>query len=357
MTARRVPPLALLALVATMFAGCASAPAARSPHGPPAPPAVRVTLPLVPDSVRFAVIGDSGTGGRRQYEVAERLAEAHAQFAFTFTIMLGDNLYGSERPRDYARKFEVPYKPLLDAGVNFYATLGNHDEPAQRMYGPFNMGGERYYTFTKGPVEFFVLDTTNLDPEQVDWLRRQLDESGARWKIAYFHHPLYSSGRRHGPATELRAILEPLFVEHGVSAVFAGHEHFYERIRPQKGITYFTAGGSGRLRAGDIRKTSQTAAGFDRDRSFMLVEIAGDTLHFQAISRTGQTVDSGSLPRREPAGIGEAPNSARRTPGRLAMPRAVARRQSPSLSSRRAAASATVATSSCGSTGFATCSR
>ncbi len=257
-----------------------------------------MTLPAAEGSVRFAVIGDGGTGKRHQFEVADRLVEAHAQLPFDFVIMLGDNLYGSERPEDYRRKFELPYKRLLDAGVRFYAALGNHDEPAQRLYGPFNMNGERYYSFTKGPVQFFVLDTTDLHVKQVEWLRRELAASQARWKIAYFHHPLYSSGERHGPDTTLRRILEPLFVEHGVSAVFAGHEHFYERIKPQKGIAYFTSGGAGKLRRGNIRDTPLTAAGFDRDRSFMLVEIAGDTMHFQAISRTGETVDSGTLPVR-----------------------------------------------------------
>ena len=59
--------------------------------------------------------------------------------------MLGDNLYGKERPGDYADKFERPYKTLLDAGVKFYAALGNHDDPPQRFYKPFNMNGERYY--------------------------------------------------------------------------------------------------------------------------------------------------------------------------------------------------------------------
>jgi predicted phosphodiesterase len=291
MTTRRLKPLPVLVLAATMLGAAASA-------------SLQVTLPLIPDSVRFGVIGDSGTGARPQYEVAQRLAECHARFPFTFVIMLGDNLYGSERPQDYARKFEVPYKPLLDAKVDFYAALGNHDDPTQRMYQPFNMNGERYYTFTKGPVEFFVLDSNYLDPKQADWLRRQLSESRSPWKIAYFHHPLYSSGGRHGSETDLRAILEPLFVEYGVSVVFAGHEHFYERIRPQKGITYFTSGGAAKLRAGNIRKTPLTAAGFDRDRSFMLVEIAGDTLYFEAISRTGQRVDAGTVPRRDRAGTG-----------------------------------------------------
>jgi hypothetical protein len=138
-----------------------------------------------------------------------------------------------------------------------------------------------------------------MDPNQIDWLGRELQNSRSRWKIAYFHHPLYSSGARHGSETDLRALVEPLFLKYGVNAVFAGHEHFYERIRPQKGIYHFTSGGSAKLRRGNIRRGSLTAAGFDQDLSFMLVEIAGDDLHFQAISRTGATVDSGVARRTE----------------------------------------------------------
>ena len=56
--------------------------------------------------------------------------------------------------KDFFKKFELPYKPLLDAGVPFYAALGNHDEPAiQINYKPFNMDGKRYYSFRKGDVE------------------------------------------------------------------------------------------------------------------------------------------------------------------------------------------------------------
>jgi hypothetical protein len=91
--------------------------------------------------------------------------------------------------------------------------------------------------------------------------------------------------------------LEPLFVKYGVQVVFAGHDHVYERVKPQKGIYYFTEGASGSLRQGNLRKTGLTAVGYDQDRSFMLVEIAGDELYFQTISRTGQTVDSGVIRR------------------------------------------------------------
>jgi hypothetical protein len=88
-----------------------------------------------------------------------------------------------------------------------------------------------------------------------------------------------------------------MFVQYGVDVVFSGHEHFYERINPQRGIYYFTSGAAAKLRKGNIRPTVLTAAGFDEDRSFMLLELTPDQMHFQAISRTGRTVDSGVIDR------------------------------------------------------------
>jgi 3',5'-cyclic AMP phosphodiesterase CpdA len=256
-----------------------------------------LTLPLKPGSVRFAVIGDMGTGETPQYELAGKLIEYRQKFPFEFVIMLGDNLYGGDAPADYANKFERPYKLLLDAGVPFYAALGNHDKPNERFYKPFNMNGQQYYTYKKGNVRFFVLDSNDMNPRQLAWLEKELQNSGSNWSICYFHHPLYSSGAFHGSSTELRLVLEPLFVKYGVQVVFAGHDHVYERVKPQKGISYFTEGASGSLRPGNLRKTALTAAGYDQDRTFMLVEVAGDELHFQTISRTGRTVDSGVIRR------------------------------------------------------------
>ncbi len=261
--------------------------------------AVQLALPLKPGSVRFAVIGDSGTGERAQYEVGAQMLAYHRAFPFDFVLMLGDNLYGSEGPADYARKFERPSAALLERGVRFFAALGNHDTPSQRFYRLFNMGGERYYTFTdpSGQVRFFALDTTYLDRAQLRWLEASLSGSGEAWKICFFHHPLYSSGRRHGPELGLRAALEPLFLTYGVDVVFAGHEHFYERLHPQRGIYYFISGAAGQLRRGNIRPSPATAQGFDQDRHFLLIEIAGDELYFQAVARDGRPVDAGSLTR------------------------------------------------------------
>jgi len=159
------------------------------------------------------------------------------------------------------------------------------------------MNGQRFYTFKKGNVRFFALDTDYLDPEQVAWLDKELGAAAKTddWKICYFHHPLYSSGAFHGPSLEIRKVLEPMFVKYGVNVVISGHDHVYERIKPQKGIYYFLEGASGELRPGNLKKTDITAAGFDKDRSFLTMEISGDELFFQTISRTGATVDSGTI--------------------------------------------------------------
>jgi predicted phosphodiesterase len=252
-------------------------------------------LPSRAGSVKFAVLGDTGTGGSDQVAVAKRLVTFRMKFPFEFVLLLGDNLYGSESPRDYARKFELPYRALLDSNVKFYAALGNHDDPSQRMYKAFNMNGQRYYSFKPlrtGGVRFFALDSNYMDPRQLQWFEKELASSGSDWKIAFFHHPPYASGM-HGSDEILKSQLEPLFVEHGVNVVFTGHEHFYERIKPQKGVQYFVAGSSAKLRRGDISPTSFTAFGYDQGFTFMLVEVAGDELHFQTITAKGQTIDSG----------------------------------------------------------------
>lgn len=288
---RRYTPIAAAALFAALL------------------PAQELQLPNKKDSFRFAVIGDSGTGGRNAYEVAQRLVEYHQKFKFDVVVMLGDNMYGGQSPKDYKKKFEDPYKVLLDAGVKFYAALGNHDDSNQRSYKLFNMNGERFYSFKpRAGVRFFALDSNYMDKAQLAWLEKELEASGSDWKIAFFHHPLYSSGGKHGSDIELRAVLEPLFVKHEVSLVLAGHDHFYERIKPQRGITHFVIGGSAKLREGNIRRSDITAKAFDTDNSFAIMEIDGDVLHFQAISRTGKTIDTGSIKR--PVAAGESTTAA-----------------------------------------------
>jgi 3',5'-cyclic AMP phosphodiesterase CpdA len=265
----------------------------------PAAP-VKLTLPLKEGSVRFLGIGDTGTGTEQQQELANVMLRYRQAFPYDFVIMMGDNMYGGEKPEDFKLKFENVYKQLLDGNVKFYATLGNHDESNQRFYNFFNMNGEEFYRFTKGNVAFYSLNSNYMDKRQLKWLEEELAKDTSEWKIVFMHHPPYSSGGKHGSSSGLREVVEPIFLKYGVNAVFAGHEHFYERVKPQKGIYYFISGAGGKLRPGDVKKGSPlTEKAFDTDMSFMLLEVAGNELHFQVISRMGDTVDSGVLSKQQ----------------------------------------------------------
>ncbi len=262
--------------------------------------APEVPLPNKNGTFKFGVLGDFGTGDRTQYELGRQMFEVHKRFKYELVVMVGDNLYGSERPQDFKKKFEDPYKPLLDAGVKFYAALGNHDSREQRHYKLFNMDGKLYYSFNPKPeVRFFALESTYPDPEQIAWFEKELSSSTSEWRIPFVHHPIYSSGERHGSDVRLRQTLEPMFLKNNVTVVLQGHDHFYERTKPQNGITYFVAGSGGKLRSGNIDSGSGiTAKGFDTDLAFMVAEIDGDDMYFNTVTRSGAVIDSGKITRR-----------------------------------------------------------
>ena len=199
-------------------------------------------LPNRPDSLKFAVLGNSGTGERPQYQLADQMARLREQFKYDLVLLAGGNIHGSERPRDYLKKFEQPYKPLLTAGVKFQAALGNDDSPEQRYYKLFNMEGRLYYTFSPKPgIRFFALNSNSPTADQMLWLEQQLQSSREPWKIAFFNDD------------RLRRTFDPLFAKHHV-VVLTGKEV-----------------GPGR---------------------FLAAEIVGDEMFLAAISREGQTVDS-----------------------------------------------------------------
>jgi hypothetical protein len=261
---------------------------------------LKLALPVKDGSLRFAVIGDTGSGSSKQYQVAEMMVQYRKLFPFEFVLLLGDNMYGSESPKDFEKKFSNAYKQLLAEKVKFYATLGNHDLPLQTHYLNFNMDGKEYYRFKKGNVAFYSLNSNYMDKKQVQWLESELAKDTSEWKVCFFHHPPYSSAGKHGSDEQLREVVEPIFVRYGVNIVLCGHDHVYEKIKPQKGIYYFVSGAGGKLRSGDIRESSKlTDKAYDRDMHFMLFEVADDQMYFQVISRTGETVDAGVMARQK----------------------------------------------------------
>lgn len=259
--------------------------------------------------VRFVAFGDMGTGESNQLSLAAGMTVFQDKHPFDTVLMLGDNIYPNGNPALFKDKFERPYAELLKRGVRFYAALGNHDvrqgREAEISYPNFNMNGRAYYSFTKGDglIEFFALDSTNFTRQQSRWLEDGLAASKAQWKIAYFHHPLYSSGITHGSDMKLRVQLEPLLIKYGVTAALSGHDHVYERTKPQRGVQYFVSGTGGQLRKGDLdRRTSFFHTGNDTVNSFMYFEAAPDKIVFSAIDAAGHTIDSGTLVKSRAAG-------------------------------------------------------
>jgi 3',5'-cyclic AMP phosphodiesterase CpdA len=256
----------------------------------------------VKGQIRFPVIGDWGTGDGDQTGIANQMFAAHQRSPFDFVISAGDNIYPNGSGRHFGKNFERPFARLLAERINFHVVLGNHDvregRQDQCQYPLFNMGGRSYFTLQQGDglMELFMLDSTDCDAAQLGWLEQKLKSSTAHWKIAVFHHPIYSSGKRHGSDEDLRQKLEPLFVRYGVNAVFSGHDHFYERTKPQHGIHYFVTGAGGKSRRGGVDLDSPIRAqSYDEDNHFMLIEADHSRISFQAISETGGVIDRGVI--------------------------------------------------------------
>jgi hypothetical protein len=283
-----------------------------------------------PESViRFAVIGDSGSGDKHQRQIAHQMLAWHERLPYDLVLMLGDNIYGGffgwggGNKKDFEKRFDRPYADLQERGIAFRAALGNHDMRHRRgqdlieAYDRFHIDGPHgYYNFTAGTwrtpegesaplVEFFVINTIRLeknkkDPEQLAWLKEALSASRARWRILYGHHPMYSFARAHGSDLGLREKVVPLLLGPDTSSprvqvALAGHDHIYQRFHPQDGVAYFVCGSSGQLRRGDARPSALVAAVEDQQRSFMLWEASANELRFRAINERGKAFDCGTI--------------------------------------------------------------
>jgi hypothetical protein len=274
----------------------AKAAAAAKPQAPGA--TSPLPMPQIRGGTVFAIMGDSGSGDEAQQAVAQAmLTYFNTARHFPFVLMLGDNLYDD----DYTNEFSVPYKPLLDRGVKFYAALGNHDRDLEIHFKPFNMNDVDRYSFDEGNARFAVLNSNHpADPLQIKWLDQVYADAGTKWRIAFFHHPLYSSGQHAAEGRDvIRPALEPALVRNQVNVVFTGHEHLYERIKPQKGIVHFVSGGGGRYLY-NYKPSEFDEVGLS-DHHFMVAEIAGDRLFYEAITHGQELIDCGILYRTSDA--------------------------------------------------------
>jgi hypothetical protein len=247
----------------------------------------------------FAVVGDSGSGGKGQLAVAALLERLRPDLV----LHTGDVVYPAGQERHYDRRFFAPYRNLIKT-VPLFPVLGNHDVRKgngaaflENFHPPLGSVGstKRYYSFDWGNTHFVALDSElyhgdrGADPEeQRDFLERDLATTRKRWRIVFLHRSPYGSSR-HGGDEKVREDLEPHFVKHGVGLVFSGHDHVYERTVPIRSVTYVVSGGGGR-RLYPAGRSARTVSSVSAHHA-VLVRVDGGHLSLEAVEAGGTDVD------------------------------------------------------------------
>jgi hypothetical protein len=272
------------------------------------------TAPADEDAaIKFFVLGDFGNSYPAQKDVRAQM-EKSAE-GIDFWITTGDNAYSSGT-YDQFQDHVFGIYPELMVAIPMYPTPGNHDwgmgtldAYRDNFFLPENSLSaddyEAYYSFDYGPVHFLMLDSergkTAISDERTDDMRdfaeADLAAAGRPWKIAAFHHPIISGMPGREADILMADNFSPVFEEHGVQLVLAGHNHMYERFVPLKGgkpaddgVTYVTTGGGGAslYSVG----TNDYQAVVEPHYHYMIIEADPCELKGRAIDSTGAEIDS-----------------------------------------------------------------
>ncbi|MBK8974772.1 MAG: metallophosphoesterase family protein [Planctomycetes bacterium] len=315
-------------------------------------------LPGTTGHRRIWAIGDSGTADANARRVRDAYTGLADRSDTDVWLMLGDNAYVIGTDAEFQAAVFDTYPDILRSTF-VWPTFGNHDAgsaSAASQTGPYfdafslpqnaesggvPSGTEAYYSFDYGDVHFVCLDsqdsTRTSTGAMAAWLRADLAAStGARWLIAYWHHPPYTKGSHDsdnvadsgGRMRDMREVFVPILEAHGVDLVLTGHSHSYERsflldghydvsstligsmvldggdgaplgdgsygkgtLGPgsHEGAVYVVAGSSGLISGGALNHPAMRV-GLNRLGSLVL-DLDGDTLDARFLDDLGQVLD------------------------------------------------------------------
>ncbi len=258
-------------------------------------PAITLASQPSTEPLHIAVAGDVGTGDFKEYATSAAMDVLDEQNNFAALLLLGDNVYENGEPDKVQEKVFDPFNPVLDKDTKLYAVLGNHD--VRNGNGPahakaLGMPNRWYSKQLNADTTLIALDSTDPgNAEQLQWLDATLAETQTRWTIAIFHHPAFSAGY-HGNEPGVQQHFVPLFKKHQVDLVLTGHDHDYQRNKPQDGTLYIVTGAAAKLR--DVGRKDFTEVAFSV-HSFVTLTIYNDRIEGTAIDHSGQTIDTFSL--------------------------------------------------------------
>jgi hypothetical protein len=258
--------------------------------------------------IRLGIIGDFGEDTRGEADVAEMID----RWQVDYIVTVGDNNYpdGEASTMDknvgqYYHSYVHPYQGSYGTGAaenRFFPALGNHDWKTGSIDPHLDYftlpGNERYYEVVLGPAHIFILDSNQEEPDgrtadsvQAEWLQSQLAASTAPWKLISLHHSPFSSGGQHGNNVDVQWP----FVDWGVSAVLAGHEHSYERLH-RDGLPYFVNGLGGGWPIHPFGEPKLgSAVRYNQDYGAMLLTANESCLNFTFYNRSEEIIDSYTL--------------------------------------------------------------
>ncbi len=177
---------------------------------------------------------------------------------------------------------------LTIAFFHFYPSIGNHDNTSSAYFNFFQLpGNEEYYQVTRGPIEFFILNSDQMSSTQSNWVQNELQNSTATYQIVVFHHPPYSSAEKGN-----QGFMDLNYAGWGADVVLTGHAHSYERIL-RNGIVYFVNGLGGRSLDG-WANCCVSGSQVRYNSNFGAMRVTGDasSLLFRFYNRNNNLIDS-----------------------------------------------------------------
>lgn len=252
----------------------------------------------------FAVIGDNGV----EQEVHRRLIDRVLDDAPEFIISTGDLVGDAGSLHQWTSFFAVDHDLLRDRVL--FPAFGNHD--VKTSDGPIDVlrwftlpdaePSQQYYAFSYGRSRFVVLNSNErgvaLDDETA-WLEHTLADARADTDVDHvfvvMHHPLFSIGH-HGGKILLRQRWAPVLERFHVTAVFAGHDHVYERARAG-GVRYFVSGGGGaslyqHAEHADSQRDAAAVQRFAAVHHYLRVEVDGERVAVTAVRPDGTVIET-----------------------------------------------------------------
>jgi len=270
----------------------------------------------------FGVLGDTGGGRLPQLQVASCLATS----AVDLVMHVGDVVYLQFTAAQADARCLSIYEPHLRSTPYFFV-FGNHDlysgsdAPFLEALGPPTnavTGTGHFYSFDHGDAHFACLFVPLLGTlagtgayalapgsAQWNWLANDLASSDKPWKFLFLHCPLFTSSLHRADdynyngipdRLELQAMLLPLATQHGVQAIFSGHDHTYERFAPTNGVHCFVSGGGG-YSLYSVTERDELSAFFASRFHHLKATVQAESLTVEAVDPVGGLFDRVVIPR------------------------------------------------------------